>query len=1490
MYTYDEVIKNSTEYFNGDSLAAKVFADKYALRHDNNTFIESSPVDMHKRMADEFSRIEKKKFKNPLTSEQLFEYFDKFNYIIPQGSQMFGIGNDKQSSSLSNCYVIESPVDSYGGILKSDQQIVQISKRRGGVGIDISKLRPNGTPTNNAARSATGIVSWMERYSNSIKEVAQCLARGSKVLTQTGLKNIEDVQSGDYVWTKEGWIQNIETLSNGKKKVFKLTTSSGYEVSASEDHIFQTFNDKGELTETRLSDLNKGDNIVLCVGSLINQDYVKLNNPDYKNCNNKPSNCVLPEHLTEELAYVLGFSYGNGNVEYRMDEASLICLSCSNAYPHIKDKLDSFVNKIFGYNITYTKGDGDVEKLSIGNKTITQFLKHNELLKQKAGNLIFPERIIQSNSKVQIAFLSGYFDADGYASGAKKGYCFASIDVNFLKKAQLILSSIGIVSKIHVENREKQGWNDLYSLTIVGKSAQSKFVSYFAEYSEKIKNKNFIAKRDCWLTPFKAQSFNIKKHKFSYCPDNSQFLSKSVVEQLMTENESVNCNLLQDTISSIEENGEAETYDLKLQSHNLFWCNGLYVHNCGRRGALMISIDVKHPDIEQFISIKNDPSKVNGANISVRLCDEFMTAVNNNTEFQLRFPVDSETPTITRMVNAKELWNKIIHCAWLRAEPGLLFWDNIIKYNAVDCYKDFGFETVSTNPCCFSKNHDVFVITNNGVKEIKSVTSDDLIWVDMHQTWAKTSGYFNAGTAKIFKVTLSNGEELYITENHKLAKIKDDVNCCQYELVQLKDLTTNDKIVIHHSKVTDFSFSNLGTAIGGKRFGTDVKNVNQKVDLLNMSKEYIIGFMSTYFSEILDYNNIINTGRINLHSINKDLLKQIRYILNVFGISSEELTYTNDRWNLIISGQSNLYKFNKEILLKEDINSNKKITKLSYVTINYIEELDEQEIGCIEVEDYHYFTANSIISGNSELPLCVFDSCRLMVQNLYSYVKNPFSDKSYFDLALFSEHAKIAQRLMDDVIDLEIEKIDNILHKINNDPESEDIKKEEKYIWEAIKQKCINGRRTGLGITAIGDTLAALGLKYGSEESIRVVDEIQRTQKLSSYRASCDMAKELGAFPVWNWELEKDSQFLLKIKEEDNCLYDDISKYGRRNIANLTIAPTGSVSLLTQTTSGIEPLFMLDPYIRRKKINVEDKNVKVDFVDDNGDKWQEFKIYHPKVKVWMDITGKQNLSESPWYGCTANEIDWQQRVKLQAAAQKHVDHAISSTINLPENVSEEMVSIIYMTAYLSGCKGITVYRDKCRSGVLVTEQAKPKVEEPDEIFLKDKIIKTHAPKRPKSLKCDIYHTKFNGEEYFVIVGLWKDNMPYEVFAGKNGMIKKNAKEGQLVKVKRGNYSLILEDDTVIPDITQYLTDEEEAITRLVSLSLRHGCDINFTVHQLEKVAGKLYNFSKVLARLLKKYIKDGVRVSGESCPNCGSNNVRRMEGCVSCMECGWSKC
>lgn len=1193
MYNYDDVMKESIKYFDGDSLAAKVFADKYALRDKNDNYLECSPNMMHSRIAKEFARIQKNKYKNPLSESEIFDLLKDFKYIIPQGSQMFGIGNDFQTISLSNCYVVESPVDSYGGILKSDQQIVQISKRRGGTGIDLSNLRPNKTITNNAAKTSTGIISWMERYSNSIREVGQA----------------------------------------------------------------------------------------------------------------------------------------------------------------------------------------------------------------------------------------------------------------------------------------------------------------------------------------------------------------------------------------------------------------------GRRGALMITLDVRHPDIEEFMSVKNDPTKVTGANISIKLNDEFLKAVENNQEYQLQWPIQSLNPIISKKVNAKELWNKIIHCAWLRAEPGLLFWDRIINYNAVDCYANDGFATISTNPCCYSKKHDVWIMTQDGIKEIKQVKNTDKIWNDENKEWCNTSGYFDAGKAITYKVTFSNHEVMYITKNHKLAKSKFKRNGTRieydgYDLVELNQLKIGDRISIHCNEVNNFNFGTNGTLEEGLILGwmsgdgclayhddaaiypdtlldfwaheydvcekihkifneklnyqleigtngtNDVKRIrtrvftdqftnkyeyniwkfkseNSRLDFLdNASSDFIKGFLSSYFSAdgTVCCNHQAKSYSLSLASINKNRLNQIKYLLNIFGIKSTvtklreaDKTYfenggtykTKDCWRLIITGKMNLERFYHNIgliadkkmeQLKSIVNTTfiRQCKSLNYTKIIGIEQQEIEEVGCIEVEKYHCFTANGLISGNSELPLCVFDSCRLLVQNLYSYVDKPFTNESSFNFDLFKQHASIAQRLMDDVIDLEIEKIDSILKKINQDPESEIIKQEEKYIWTEIRNKCVQGRRTGLGITGIGDTLAALNIKYGSKESICMTDKIIKTQKLESYRSSMEMAKELGSFPIWSWEKEKNSEFLLQIKKEDQNLYEDIGKYGRRNIANMTIAPTGSVSLLTRTTSGIEPLFKLEPYIRRKKINASDLQTHIDYVDPNGDKWQEFKIYHPKVQEWMKITGESDLNKSPWYQCTANDIDWKQRVMLQSAAQKHIDHAISSTINLPENVTEQIVREIYEMAWKSGVKGITVYRDNCRTGVLVSETKKN--EEPDEIFLKDKIIKTHSPKRPKSLKCDIHHIKVKGQEYFVIVGIWKDGIPYEVFAGKNGIINKNIEKGEMVKIKRGCYNLKLCNDEIIENITHYLNEEEEVITRLVSLSLRHGCDINFTVHQLEKVMGQFNGFTKALARVLKKYIKDGAKVHGETCPNCNSSNIQRIEGCMTCMNCGCSKC
>jgi ribonucleoside-diphosphate reductase alpha chain len=574
--------------------------------------------------------------------------------------------------------------------------------------------------------------------------------------------------------------------------------------------------------------------------------------------------------------------------------------------------------------------------------------------------------------------------------------------------------------------------------------------------------------------------------------------------------------LVQDEIISIEYIGLKETYDLELEKENLFWCEGFYVHNSGRRGALMLTISVHHPDIITFVTIKNDPLKVTGANISVRLTREFMDAVKNDSEYELRFPVDSNTPKFSKMVKAKDVWDQIISSAWERAEPGLLMWDNVTENTPADCYERF--KSRGTNPC-------------------------------------------------------------------------------------------------------------------------------------------------------------------------------------------------------------------------------------------------------------------------SELNLSELDSCRLMAINLYSYVKDPFTKNAKFDFDLFSTHVQILQRLMDDMVDLESEKIDKIIDKINSDPEPIDVKRDELEMWKVIKKNNEEGRRTGSGITALGDMLAALNIGYGTDESINIVEDVYRVLKLSCYKSSVEMSKELGSFYGYNSDLEKDCPFIKRIAEEDPSLYEDMVKHGRRNVSLITTAPTGSLSILTQTSSGVEPVFMLS-YKRRKKVGPEDNETRVDFVDDSGDRWIEFDIFHPKLKEWMKITGNEDIKESPWYGHCAEEIDWIKRVEMQAAAQRHTCHSISATVNLPEDISKETVKKIYETAFDKGCKGITVYRKNCRSGVLVDNSQK----------LENSITKNHATKRVPVLNGDVHHLSVKGEKYYVVVGMLNGD-PYEVFTGlkidenKEPIIPKRVKCGSISKKSRGNYLL-----------------------------------------------------------------------------------------------------
>lgn len=649
----------------------------------------------------------------------------------------------------------------------------------------------------------------------------------------------------------------------------------------------------------------------------------------------------------------------------------------------------------------------------------------------------------------------------------------------------------------------------------------------------------------------------------------------------------------------------------------------------GRRGALMMTCSVHHPQILDFIKIKRDKKRVTGANISIRLSDEFLAAVESGSQYQLRFPVDSKEPIVTKMIDAKTVWDEIIESAHGYAEPGLLFWDNIIRNSPADIYESEGFKTVSTNPC-------------------------------------------------------------------------------------------------------------------------------------------------------------------------------------------------------------------------------------------------------------------------GEIPLCAYDSCRLMLMNLFTFVRDPFTPEARFATEDFRKSVIIAQRLMDDLIDLELEQIDKIMEKIETDPEPEDVKELERSLWKKIRAKAIAGRRTGLGVTAVGDALAALGTRYGSDVSIELVELMYKELATAAYRSSCIMAEERGAFPIYSFEKELNHPFIERILDAEPGLREMSKKTGRRNISLLTTAPAGTVSVESQTTSGIEPAFLIG-YTRRKKINTMDENAVVDFIDDSGDRWTEYEVFHHNFNLWMKVTGKtrDQIEESPYWGATSADVNWVQKVKLQAAAQKWICHAISNTTNLPKGTSKETVMDVYTAGWKSGCKGVTVYVDGCRSGVLITN---------DDNVRSPSFVNSSAPKRPETLPCDIYHSSVGSQNWTIIVGLL-DGRPYEIMGGHSTEeITKKSKKGFLdkksLKSKPSLYTLRLgegEDEIRIKDVVStFENPNHSSFTRLLSLSLRHGASANYIVEQLLKgdKDADLFSFAKVISRVFKQYISDGTKPGGESdCKDCGApDGLIYVEGCVTCSSCGASKC
>lgn len=940
----------------------------------------------------------------------------------------------------------------------------------------------------------------------------------------------------------------------------------------------------------------------------------------------------------------------------------------------------------------------------------------------------------------------------------------------------------------------------------------------------------------------------------------------------------------------------------------------------GRRGALMISCRVDHPDIEMFIEAKTDLNKITGANVSVMITDSFMEAVKSDSDYELYFEMPSGL-RYGKFTSARSVWNKIIQSAWKSAEPGVLFWDTILRESPADCYAQYGFKTVSTNPCLVGETIVAVADGRNGVsiKELSEKGEPFPVYSarenkssNRKEFWKaeiKNAIAFYSGNKKVIEVVLSDGSSFKCTNDHLLAKSKGGY------------IKAEDSVGFYLSKFFTFSEKN------NKKSYRTINSINN-----GYSRQYSMMFKYNFG----DYDGkLFNVDHIDSDSTNDDLsnlklvsIENHKSITDRSGknnpinkINKELLSYLQKEKNLLANSKK--YNWSKERLeeaLKtfhenntKPVFTDKNCDLTEDVYVSKIVECGFEDVYDLKVEDNHNFyiitntddskflnSSGVLVHNCGEIPLSPFDSCRLMALNLYSYVVNQFTNDSYFDYELFDKHVRIAQRLMDDMVDLEIEKINSIIKKIENDVDPEELKQIELKTWKSVKEAAINGRRTGLGITAEGDMLAALGLRYGSDEGIEVSERVHKIMAMSSYKSSIEMAKERGCFPIFNQELEKNNPFLKRIFPTLYCGVNDYHQHGRRNIANLTIAPTGTVSLMTQTTSGIEPVFMVR-YERKRKVQVKGLNTTT---DEKGDIWEKYYVIHPKFidwyelnwyKIdsnWFDIDYKPSLEDcddetfnkifkaSPYYKSTANDIDWVAKVKMQGRIQKWIDHSISVTVNLPNNTTVETVDKIYMTAYEVGCKGLTIYRDGCRQGILTNIESKS-----------SEFNYIDAPKRDKSLSCDIYTKTALGRDFTIIVGLM-NKKPYEIFAFEqlsNTEFPRDIKKGTLTKVKSRVYKLAGikgDKEYIVENILTLMKEDELVNTRRYSLQLRHGINPFYIHEQIDKYA-TITSFDKVIGRVLKMYT-NGEKTK-DLCPQCGALLVMQ-DGCEKCVNCTYSKC
>lgn len=1260
-----------------EGVREKVFLDRYSLKDDDGNPVEKTPEEMWRRVAKGIASVEKKKDQKDW-EEKFYNAMTDFKFV-PGGRVLAGAGTG-YGVTFFNCFVIPSPPDSRDGIMDNLKAMIEIMARGGGVGVNISSLRPRGARVKKVNGFSSGPCNWAEMYSVATHDIIQqggCFSGDTRIMTHRGLLPIKEVvesKSKYYVTTHKGYKKITAKFNNGIKDLYEVTTASGFKVKTTLAHRFLTFDKNGRFHLKALSDLRKGDDVVHLLGEWSDElPYAALNTnlPIPSKYSSGLKDLVLPKVLNEDLAFIVGVYDADGSKipdEFSPNGKGIRIAVSANRIHDLQTVIDA-IKRCFHVLPTVRKGDGAVNVVQVFSRRLNEFLKVNGLLKDSSVRVNVPEYIFTSPQRVVEAYIAGVFLGDGTNRGGKGGLRIATVSMSFAENIQLLLLSLGIGSKIKVQARKEKNWRTVYTVTVNGKSFMERFLRLLAPYTEKVLDKKISVRNGFFGWPFNVTE------RFSYVPyfqrtmartnpttsqTSVQFLTQiiPIVQKVDRADVEFLGRCIPDTISSIAHMSKETVYDLEVEDVHLLSGNGFYTSN-SRRGALMLMLWDWHPDIEEFITVKQDLRRINGANLSVCASDAFMEAVKNDKDWDLVFP-DIDDPQydekwdgvlahwkklgkkvkVYKTVKARYLWDLICSAAWRSAEPGLVFME---RYNKQ--YNNWYWNTINcVNPCVTG---DTLVTVENGFKQARDLKVGDEILTP--KGFKPIKKFYNNGKQRIIKISFSDGGSLRATTDHKLKVVRKNG---KQEWVKVTDLKKGDSIM---------KLVLLGTF--NERGKSNKNNRNQnKEDNNHYQQIGIEGSSIGYHNFAFLAKNKLRDQKSDAMMVQNSILDQLTFVKSEMSGGKIPIASTTTPISDVMSDSflsSKRVKMNpytkKERLLatSETIISNEKIT-ISAVKVTKVVDtgINEEVFDVYEPETLTWITNGYISLDCGEEGLPSWGVCNLASLNLSAFVKGYAVDKKgEMDYESLAEHAKIAVRFQDDVVDAD------------------------KYVYPEIKQMQLNGeRRIGLGTLGLGDALIKMHLRYGSEEASLAVDKIYKTIRDSAYEESVDIACEKGPFPKINIKKHLQGYF---IKQLPKNILAKMKKYGVRNSVLLQAAPTGTTSLLSGASSGVEPVYEFE-YTHNGRLG---KQV----------------VFHSIYGEWKE---KHPDEARPDYFVAANDLTPEDHVRVQSIVQKYVDASISKTVNAPNSHTVEDVKKLYTLAYEWGCKGITYMREGSRMGVL----------------------------------------------------------------------------------------------------------------------------------------------------------------------------------------------